>query len=239
MNQRRRFRRTLKLSAALADTLWSIGRMAIARRPEALVSPWCRRLLGRLGVEVRLESPLPVGVQLWVANHLSWLDPLVLQALRPCGALAKAEVADYPLVGPGAKRAGLRFVQREDPLSRAAALARMAADLRAGRDFLVFPEGTTTQGDTLAPLYEGSLRLAYRLGISVLALHLFSEDDHYPWIGDEELLPHVRRLCDQPSTVVRIAPSPRLHPADFATEAAWIRRIRAELHPWTAIEESA
>jgi 1-acyl-sn-glycerol-3-phosphate acyltransferase len=230
---------SLRLGTALADTLWSMGRMFLTRRPEALVAPWCRRLLGRLGVEVRLVAPIPVGAPLWVANHLSWLDPVALMALRPSRILAKAEVADYPLVGSGAKRAGLRFVQREDPLSRAAALARLAADLRAGHDFLVFPEGTTTRGNLLAPLHEGSLRLAYRLEVPVLALHLSSEHDHYPWTGDDELLPHLRRLCGRPATLLRVAPSPLLRPADFPTEGAWIRRIRAALHPCTAIEESA
>lgn len=235
----RRLGPTLRLSAILADALWSMGRMSLSRKPHALLSPWCQRLLCRLAVEVHLEAPLPMGGQLWVANHLSWLDPLVLMALRPSGILAKAEVAAYPVVGPGARRAGLHFVHREDPLSRAAALARIGFELRSGRNFLVFPEGTTTRGEALAPLYEGSLRLAYRLQVPVLPLHLSSEDLHYPWTGDAELLPHLRALCAAPRTRMRVAPGPLLHPAEYPTEEAWLRRIRSYLHPWSFIEESA
>jgi len=236
---RRRLGPSLRLSAVLADALWSMGRMSLSSQPDALLSPWCQRLLRSLGVEVRLDSPLPVGAQLWVANHLSWLDPMVLMALRPSGILAKAEVADYPVVGPGARRAGLRFVRREDPLSRASALARLASELRSGRAFLLFPEGTTTCGEGLAPLYEGGLRLAYRLQIPVLPLHLSSGDLHYSWTGEAELLPHLRTLCDTPRTRVRVAPGPLLRPGEFSNEEAWVRRIRASLHPWTAIKESA
>lgn len=239
MRRLTRLRPALRLSAVLMDSLWSIGRMSVSRRPDALLSPWCRRLLPRMGIETRLEAPIPVGGQLWVANHLSWLDPMVLMALRPSGILAKAEVADYPVVGPGARRAGLRFVRREDPLSRAAALARLTSELRAGRDFLIFPEGTTTCGETLAPLYEGSLKLAYRLQVTVLPLHLASDDAHYPWTGQAELLPHLQKLCDTPRTRVRVRPGPVLHPTDYLTEGAWIRQIRSHLHPWNAIEESA
>lgn len=239
MRRLKRLRPALRLSAVLMDSLWSIGRMTMSRRPDALLTPWCRRLLRRMGTEIRLDSPIPMGGQLWVANHLSWLDPLVLMALRPSGILAKAEVADYPVVGPGARRAGLRFVRREDPLSRAAALVQLASELRAGRDFLVFPEGTTTCGETMAPIHEGALRLAYRLNVTVLPLHLASEDPHYPWVGDAELLPHLRELCATPRTQVRVAPGPVLHPADFSNEGAWVRQIRSRLHPWNAIEESA
>jgi len=239
MAKPRRLGPALRLSAAIADALWSLGRLSMSRKPASILSPWCRRLLRQLGVEVRLEAPIPAGGQLWVANHLSWLDPMVLLALRPSGVLAKAEVANYPVIGLPARRSGLRFVRREDPLSRAAALARLASELRAGRDFLVFPEGTTTRGESLAPLYEGGLRLAYRLGTSVLPLQLSSEDLHYPWIGDEELVAHLRRLWGMPRTRVRVAPGVLLHPKDFPNEEAWVRRIREALHPWTAIEETA
>ncbi len=239
MAHRAKLRPNLRLGAVLLETLWSMGRMTLSRRPHSLLSPWCRRLLARMSIETRLESPLPTGGQLWVANHLSWLDPMVLLALRPCGILAKAEVAGYPVIGSGARRVGLRFVRREEPLSRAAALAQLASDLRAGRDFLIFPEGTTTRGEILAPLYEGSLRLAYRLGVTVLPIHLASEDAHYPWTGQAELLPHLQGLCAAPRTRVRVRPGPVLHPTDYPNEGTWIRQIRGHLHPWNAIEESA
>ena len=81
------------------------------------------------------------------------------------GTIAKGEVTRYPILGPWARKAGLHFVDRGNPTSRAAALASFAGDLRKGRKMLLFPEGTTTIGDSLAPLQEGGLKAAFALGV--------------------------------------------------------------------------
>lgn len=226
-----RLRPALRLSAALGQTLWTVGRLSLTRHPEGLLSPWCRRLLNHLRVEVRVEGEIPSGGQLWVANHLSWLDPIVLISLRASGILAKREVANYPVIGRGALKAGVRFVQREDPASRATALMGLREELAAGRKFLLFPEGTTTRGESLARLHEGGLRLAYRMNIPLLPLRLASDHSNYPWVGDDELLAHLGGLCRVPSTVVRVRPGTVLQPADFTSESAWVDQIRTDLHP--------
>lgn len=211
--------------------------MAFSAAPEAHLGPFCRRLLKRLRVEVGVTAPLPAGAPLWVANHLSWLDPIVLLALRPAGVLAKAEVAEYPLIGWGARRAGLRFVRREDALSRAAALVAAAQALRRGEDFLVFPEGTTTRGRDLAPLQTGSLQLAWRMGLPVLPLRLSSPDAHYPWTGSESLVPHLQTLARVSATRVEVDPGPVMFPADFPHESAFIAAARVHLDPRRAAFE--
>ncbi len=229
---------SFRLGAVLAETLWALGRISLSRNPHRLLSPSCHRLLESLGVEIRVEGHIPPGGQLWVANHLSWLDPLVLMSLRPSSTLAKREMADYPLVGRGARQAGVRFVRREDPFSRATALWGMRRELAAGRNFLIFPEGTTTHGESLAPLREGALRLAFRKQVPLLALNLSSGHVNYPWVGDDALLSHIQGLC-RSRTVVRVRPGTVLHPGEFPSEAAWIRRIRADIHPSSSIQECA
>ncbi len=230
----------LRLATALAGCGWTMARMALSAEPERHLAPFCGRLLKRLRVQVGLVGPLPAGAPLWVANHLSWLDPIVLLSLRPAGVLAKSEVADYPLIGWGARRAGLRFVRREDALSRAAALVAAAQALRRGEDFLVFPEGTTTRGERLAPLRTGSLRAAWRLGIPTLPLRLVSPDLHYPWTGDDSLVPHLRTLARLPLTRVEVAPGRPLDPRDFPSEGGFIAAVSAQLDPLRAhLEVSA
>jgi 1-acyl-sn-glycerol-3-phosphate acyltransferase len=217
----------------LARGLWGTLRSASRSHgdPRQAMSHWAASFLNHLDVEVQTSSPIPAGGQLWVCNHLSWLDPLICLSLRPSAALAKAEVGGYPLVGRPAARMGLRFVDRENPVSRAAAMARLCSDLRQGTDFLLFPEGTTTLGDELAPLYEGSLRAAYRLGITVLPLRLQTCNAHYPWTGDESLPPHLLGLARARGTQVQLHPGPVLHPRDVASESAWIHSIQSHLSP--------
>jgi len=219
----------LRLAVTLGGTLWTMGELGRTGTPRLSAHRWAGRTLRRLGVHARLLTPIPPGAQVWVSNHLSWLDPLIFLSLRPSGALAKAEVAGYPLIGHGALRIGLRFVDRDDLFSRAAALRGMVRDLHAGEDFLLFPEGTTTCGDQLAPLREGGLRMAHRLGVKLLPFRLASEDPHYPWIGDDSLVPHLKRVVRNRDTRVTVQPGPILDPADWPDEDLWVQAIRLHL----------
>ena len=204
----------LRLGRSLAATGWTLA--ARRQRPE-LLQVWARRVLAALDIEVALAAPVPGGGQLWVSNHLSWVDPLVYLALRPSRVMAKAEVAGYPFIGPGARRSGLRFVRRECLFSRAAALRTLVRD--------------TTLGEGLAPLQEGSLRMAYRLGVTVLPLRLACADPHYPWIGDDTLPPHLLALARSRRTRVELHPGRVLDPREGMDEQTWIDAIRAQLQP--------
>jgi 1-acyl-sn-glycerol-3-phosphate acyltransferase len=185
-------------------------------------------------VEPVVSGAIPEGAPLWVSNHLSWLDPIVYLSLRPAAALAKVEVASYPVIGAGALKAGLRFVDRDDPFSRGAALSRLRRDLREGRSTLLFPEGTTTPGTALAPLREGGLRLAYRMGVPVLPFRISSHDPHYPWTGDATLMPHLKDLARAEGTRVLVKPGRILAPVDFQGEDAFVNAIRHHLQGGTA-----
>ena len=127
------------------------------------------------------------------------------------------------------RRAGLRFVNREDPVSRAAALLEIASHWRNGAPFLLFPEGTTTRGEKLAPLYEGGLRAAFRMGLSVLPLRIESPDAHYPWTGDESLPPHIQMLCRSKQTRVRVHPGSVMRAS--GDEETWLQALRTHLAP--------
>jgi 1-acyl-sn-glycerol-3-phosphate acyltransferase len=219
-----------RLAALAAETGYRSLKLVLQGYSRESLADWSRRVLARARVEILLEAPCPTGC-LWVANHLSWIDPVALLSLRPSSALAKAEIRDYPLIGLGARRAGFHFVRREDTFSRAAAGMALARELMAGREFLLFPEGTTTRGEGLAPLYEGGIRLAYRLGVPVLPICLRSADAHYPWVGDEGLLAHVKDLVDAGGTRVEVHPGVLLRPEAVSSEAEWVAAIHRGIDP--------
>ena len=222
---------SLRLLGALGGSAWTATTMGWRARPQEALQRWAQALLARLGIETALASPIPQGAPLWVSNHLSWVDPLIFLGLRAGGALAKAEVASYPLLGAGARKAGLRFVDRDCPFSRAAALMALGRDLRKGRPFLLFPEGTTTSGAALAPLRTGGIRLAYRLGVPVLPFRLAGADPHYPWLGDATLLPHIAGLARARKTRVSVHPGRVLDPAAFPEEGLFLEAVRGHLEP--------
>lgn len=134
------------------------------RLPGADVTPlrqrltrwWLARLCAALPFEVRVSGEAPRQPMLWVANHVSWTDIPLLGALAPLTFLSKAEVRAWPLAGWLAEKAGTLFIRRGSGDSRLIN-QRLAEQLHRGRNLLIFPEGTTTNGESLRTLGEGTL----------------------------------------------------------------------------------
>ncbi len=170
---------------------------------------------------VRLPAPLtlPASPQLIVANHISWLDVVVLSALLPPAAgtcfLAKAEVARWPVIGAFARSLGMAFIDRTSAFRSYRALPTLAEGLRA-RSLLFFPEGTTTDGAGIAPLKPMGFELAARTGVPVQPLFLRYRDgagrlSRAPaFLGDDTLLESVLRLACAPALAVEVEVLPVL-----------------------------
>ena len=226
-----RFQGSGSVVCCLVATGISAGALALGRPATPVKRAWARRILRRLRIEVETFGILQPWPQIWIANHLSWLDPIIFMDLGGPDALAKAEVSRYPILGAAARRAGIPFVDRRSPGGRSRALADMVEGLACGRSYLVFPEGTTTSGATLAPLRVGALRTAYRLRIPVQAVRLDSPDPHYSWTGDAYLLPHLHRLASARRTKVRLQARGVLFPGDAPSESAWLAQLRHAIEP--------
>jgi 1-acyl-sn-glycerol-3-phosphate acyltransferase len=131
---------------------------------------WSRRLLSVLGVELRVVGGSPQG--LLVANHISFLDIFVINAVRPVAFVSKDEVRRWPLIGWLAIHADTIFLERGSrraaQRARAALVQRLAAGDRAG----VFPESTTTTGDKVLPFHGALFQAAIDAGAPVTPVAL-------------------------------------------------------------------
>lgn len=223
----------LRLAGILVVSALAVLGVWVAKRPLHVLHWWSRAVLRCLRIQLQVEGPLPLWPQLWTSNHMSWLDPLVLMSIRPMGAVAKEDVARYPLIGTAARRAGLLFVDRSDAASRAAVALRLARELRKGAPMLLFPEGTTTRGHGLAPLYEGGLRAAFRSRCSALPLRLVCGDPRYPWVGDAGLVPSLLAMAGGSPIHIQIQAQDVLSPWQCQDEAAWVSEIRTRLEERT------
>ena len=149
-----------------------------------------RRVLDLHGVAVSAEGALPLGPAILAANHVSWLDPLVVASVLPCAPLSKMDVAGWPLIGTIARELGVLFVTRGDPRSGARALNAAAEALACGVSVLNFPEGTTTEGKVVLPFRTGMFGLAARLGVPVVPVAIRYDPPSLAWVGDATFLPH-------------------------------------------------
>lgn len=105
----------------------------------------CRLALAILGISSRRIGRPMAARGAVVANHASWLDIFVLNAVRPVYFVAKSEVAGWPGIGWLAKATGTVFIAR-DPKEAKAQQILFEERLRAGHRLVFFPEGTSTDG---------------------------------------------------------------------------------------------
>lgn len=113
--------------------------------------------------------------RLIISNHRSALDIGVLMWLFDAQILSRGDVAQWPLVGYGARRLGTLFVDRRDQSSRAGAVRVMRRTLAAGRTLVVFAEGTTYAGDEVRPFHPGAFLAARGLDVEVVPVGLAYE----------------------------------------------------------------
>lgn len=117
----------------------------------AEIQSWSQRTLRIMGVTVRVHSEQDFSAmftapQLLVANHVSWLDVLVIQSLQPSVFVAKKEVRAWPVVGAIAQACEVVFVDRGSPSSARQMVANVTDALAKGYRVAGFPEGTSSEG---------------------------------------------------------------------------------------------
>jgi acyl carrier protein len=125
------------------------------------------RLVVRLsGLELQVHGKAPLEPAIFVANHASYVDSLILSALLPTGAhfAAKRELARVPLLGWLLGRTGTRFVERFDAREAVEAARVLADAARAGEPLVVYPEGTFTREPGLRAFHMGAFMAAAQSG---------------------------------------------------------------------------
>jgi len=123
-------------------------------RRQALVRRWSRGLLRVFRIRVVVSGPgqgMAAGAV--VANHVSWIDVFVLNAIGTCRFVAKSEVRGWPAIGWLSARAGTIYVARSARSGLVAANAAIAAHLGAGERLAFFPEGTSGPQGGLLPFH--------------------------------------------------------------------------------------
>lgn len=199
---------TTVLSVLGAAGVWLAPGLAppIVRLWARLVLGGLRRLCG-IGWEVHgLEHLPPEGAALLASRHQSAFDTLVWLLLLPrCTYVLKRELLRIPLFGRLVRPAGQIAVDRDGGATALRSLVREAeAAARAGRQIVIFPEGTRAEPGRLLPLQPGIAAIAARTGLSVI-----------PVVTDSGRLWGRRAFRKHPG-VIHIALLPPLAPADAA-----------------------
>jgi 1-acyl-sn-glycerol-3-phosphate acyltransferase len=198
--------RTIKLAAIFAyASLELIATRPATRQQRAdWLHRFCARATRQMGIALRQRGPYPEhGIV--VANHLGYLDIVAFAALHRCVFVAKAEIRSWPILGWMTTMAGAVYVDRGRVASAISAGSGMRAAADAGLPVIFFPEGTTSNGETVLKFHRGLLVQAIDAGQPVTAAHVSYRlmadngpriavaDDVCYW-GDVPMRKHIFRL---------------------------------------------
>jgi len=166
----------LRLLRTFVDAFWILWiKFPKLSRDQKLenIQKWSLDTLKVLGIDVIHEthlsqlknSKLPL---LLVANHVSWVDALIIQSIQPSIFVAKSEVKRWPIVGSIAAGCGVVFVDRGSPSSARRMVDDVANALQQGYCVAGFPEGTSSEGSSVKSFHANLFEAAINHQVQVL-----------------------------------------------------------------------
>ena len=161
-----------------------------------------RRILDMFRTEIQISGTVPKS-GLLVSNHLSYVDILVIASVTPAIFVAKREVKSWPVFGWFAKLAGTLFVDRERRTLVSQTANEIQEALDQGALVVLFPEGTSSNGETVLPfkssLLEPATRQTEALFASLIQYQIDDGDvgEEVCYWKDMVLVPHLINLLSK------------------------------------------
>ncbi len=143
---------SLGMALLIRATGRTLPRLRRDRNRLAFLRLWAKAVWRIIGLRVEISGKFPPGGPfLVVSNHLGYLDIAVLSGVLPVTFVSKSEVRSWPFIGFLARSAGTIFVAREDRRQTKDFVNQVAGRLAEGKNVHVFPEGTSSRGETILP----------------------------------------------------------------------------------------
>jgi 1-acyl-sn-glycerol-3-phosphate acyltransferase len=197
------------VTPVLISLQWLLGKLGLPGWG-FIATNYYRVLRTILRIHVRIDgTPVRHRAALYVSNHVSWADIVVIGSLSPVAFVAKREVARWPLVGITARMQRTVFVDRTRRHQAGDAVQEIVARLAGGTSVVLFAEGTSSDGNRVLPFRSalvGAVReAATRGGIVIQPMSICYTGQHgipmgrqqrplVAWYGDLDFLPHIRKL---------------------------------------------
>ncbi len=156
-----------------------------------------------LGFAIRVEGARPKpGAALIIANHVSWIDIVILSAAMPVSFVAKREISRWPVFGTLARLQHTVFVDRERKLATGETADTIASRLAAGEAIVLFGEGTSGDGASVMPFKSSFFATATDPAIPIIPVSLAYNRNYglpmtrrqrpsFAWYGDMDMVPHL------------------------------------------------
>lgn len=177
------------------------------RRLYAKTVTWfCDKVVWYTNADVVVKN-MPAKDQpfLLVGNHLGMMDVLILASVRSCLFITSVEMKNTPLLGTLCEMGGCLFVERRSRGNINNEIGSIREALKQGHTVVLYPEGTSTNGERMLPFKKTMMTAAAGTGVSILPMvinytHVNSEPmswkwrNHVFWYGDQSFVPAIWRM---------------------------------------------
>ncbi len=223
----RRLRQSLRLTAVVVvSTLCYVPLVLVAlvtgpgsrlrtRVQSKMLSLWGSALRRVIGMRTDVIGSAPATTGIFVANHLSYVDIVLIASEMRAAFVAKREVRSWPVVGHVVTMAGTIYVDRQRHRSLTDANRDIRSRLDAGTSVVVFAEGSSTDGESVLPFRPSLLKIATDDGFPVnygyLSYRVHDANaarertrDEVCWWGDAGFFRHIVNLMGLPGFSARL-----------------------------------
>jgi lyso-ornithine lipid O-acyltransferase len=167
----------------------------------------------RIRVHV-VGNPVRDRAVLFISNHVSWADILVIGSIAPIAYVSKSEIAKWPMVGTAAKSQRTVFVDRSRRQQTGDAIGEIVERLAGGTSVVLFAEGTSSDGNRVLPfrsaligaVKEAGSRAEHGIVIQPMSICYTGLNgipmgrQHRPtvaWYGDLDFMPHIKTFISR------------------------------------------
>ena len=203
-------------------------------------------LLVRLILNIKItvsgdEGQLERGGYVIIANHVSYVDGIVLGSIFPILFVSKREVKNWPIVGQWNVLCGTIFVNRQRKGLVGRLIRELRRKLKQEANILLFPEGTSTNGDKMLPFQTVPLAAPLRSRSFIVPVTVtYKTIDERPvnssnrdlifWYGDMEFISHFWRLLAMRSAEVLVTIQPKIECFRYANNSTGRRQLAEDCY---------
>ena len=187
------------------------------------------------------EGHLERGGYVIIANHMSYVDGIVLASIFPIVFVSKKEVRSWPVVGLWNIICGTIFIDRQHKQEVGVMVDEMAAKLKHEANILLFPEGTSTNGERMLPFQTVPLAAPLRSRSIIVPTTLaYKSVDDRPvnpanrdliyWYGDMDFISHFWKLLDLRSVEVLVTIQPKVECFHYPDSSAGRKKLAEDCY---------
>ena len=203
-------------------------------------------LLLRLILNIRVsvtgdEGQLERGGYVIIANHVSYVDGIVLGSIFPIIFVSKREVKSWPIIGQWNVLCGTIFINRQRKIQVASLIRQMTRKLKQEANLLLFPEGTSTNGEGILPFQTVPLAAPLRnrsIIVPVTVTYKTIDDqpvttanrDSVYWYGDMEFVTHFWNLLALRGIEVLVTIQPKIECFRYSDNSAGRKKLAEECY---------